>query len=520
MKTLARFAQFVIGLCLAGVVLLSLPAHAQLGQTVTNIAEITYDSGGGPVTVRTLPAEFVIEARRTPSTIEFFRYAPTAPDNFMARVRDSHYSPSGDLFGPFASVGPPVTAGGQTLDFSGDVPLVPADRYYAGELMVLRVIDRGQNGDPNAIETVIITLTTSTGDEIVLCLFESGPDTGEFYAWLPSTRSTTPINDPMITVAKESQLTATYTDPFDATEVSVDTALVDPFGRLFDALTGDLVDGATVTIVDAATGEPAEVFGIDGFSPYPSTLVTGGTVTDESGFVYDLEPGQFLFPLMAPGTYRLIIEPPAPYIFPSIASDFEGLNNAPFTIQDGSYGLDFVVDGSGPVSFDVPLDSSAELLVRKNTSMGSAAVGDFVTYSVTIENRDTTTARVRLQDDLPLGFRFVEGSARLAGNEVDDPEIAGNGRRLRFDLGLLPPGQTLQLNYVTTVTAGARNGDAINSAFAVDGNGEPVSNMAEAVVFIREDLLRSRLTIVGRVAEAACEADADWARELDGWRLC
>jgi len=515
MKILARFAQFVIGLCLAGVVLLSLPAHAQLGQTVTNIAEITYEDPNGPVIVRTLPAEFVIEARRTPSTIEFFRYAPNAPDHFMARIRDSHYSPGGDIAGPFSEVGPPLTAGGHTLDFSGDVPLVPADRYYAGELMVVRVIDRGQNGDPDAIETVSITLTASTGDSIVLCLFESGPDTGEFYAWLPSTSAPSQVNDPVINVANEATLKATYVDPFDSTDVAVDTALVDPFGRVFDALTGDLVDGATVSIVDAATGEPAEVFGIDGFSPYPSTLVTGGTVTDASGFVYDLEPGQFLFPLMAPGSYRLIIEPPAPYIFPSIASDFDGLNNAPFTIQPGSYGLDFVVDGSGPVTFDVPLDSSAELLVSKSTSMGSAAIGDFVTYSVTVENRDTTTARVRLQDDLPPGFRFVEGSARLAGVEVDNPEIADNGRRLRFDLGILPPGQTQQLNYVTTVTAGARNGDAINSAHAIDGNGEPVSNTAEAVVFVREDLLRSRLTIVGRVAEAACEADEDWARELD-----
>jgi uncharacterized repeat protein (TIGR01451 family) len=515
MKTLARFAQFVIGVCLAGVVLLSLPANAQLGQTVTNIAELSYDNGGDPVMVRTLPAEFMIEARRTPSTIEFFRYAPTAPDSFMARVHDSHYSPSGEIAGPFTPLGPPVTAGGQTLDFSSDVPLIPAERYYAGELMVVRVIDRGQNGDPNAIETVIITITASTGDEIVLCLFESGPDTGEFYAWLPSTRSQTPVDDPVISVARESELTATYTDPFDSTEVSVDTALVDPFGRLFDSLTGDLVDGATVTIVDAATGEPAEVFGVDGFSPYPSTLVTGGTVTDDSGLVYDLEPGQFLFPLMAPGTYRLIIEPTAPYIFPSIASDFGGLDNAPFTIQDGSYGLDFIVDGSGPVSFDVPLDSSAELLVRKSTSEGSAAVGDFVSYSVSVENRDTTTARVRLQDDLPLGFRYVEGSARLGSVAVEAPEIAGNGRQLHFDLGLLPPGQTLQLNYVATVTAGARNGEAINSAHAIDGRGNIVSNTAEAAIFIREDLLRSRLTIAGRVAEAACEADEDWARELE-----
>ena len=52
-------------------------------------------------------------------------------------------------------------------------------------------------------------------------------------------------------------MTATYIDVFDETEVSEDTALVDPYGVLFDSLTGRLIDDAIVTIVDAETLQPA-----------------------------------------------------------------------------------------------------------------------------------------------------------------------------------------------------------------------------------------------------------------------
>lgn len=515
MRTLARFAQFVIGMCLMGIVLLSLPAYAQLGQTVTNIAELSYDSPEGPVTVQTLPAAFMVEAVRTPSTIEFFRYAPSAPDVFQARIQNAEFSPSGDIAGPYVSVGAPTTAGGQTLDFSGDVPLVSADRYYAGELMVVRVTDQGQNGNAEAIETVTITVISSTGDSIILRLFESGPDTGEFYAYLPSTSANSAQNDGVITVRNSASLTATYTDPFDSTEVSVDTALVDPFGLVFDSLTGDLVDGVRVTLVDASTGLPAQVFGIDGFSAYPSTVESGGTVSDESGMVYNLDPGQYLFPLVAPGNYRVLVEPPEVYLFPSVAETFDGLENGPFTILEGSFGFNFTVEASGPVTFDVPLDSSAELLVSKSASTGAAAIGDLVTYTVTVENRDVTTARVRLEDFLPLGFRYAPGSARMGGNQMDEPDISANGRRLQFEAGLLAPGESIQINYVASITAGARLGQAINQARAIDGDGEIVSNTAESALFVQEELLRSRLTIVGRVAEAGCAADDDWARELE-----
>ena len=498
----------------------SLPAQAAapLGETVSNVAQVTYDHSSGPLTVDTNPADFMVVARPTPSTIEFFRYSPNAPDHFAARINGSDYSPSGGgEDASFIPIGAPVTSGGTELDFSGDVPLVAADTYFSSELMIVRVIDAGQNGDPGRIENLVITITSDSGDTITLRLYESGKDTGEFYGYVPSTAGASAANDRMLTAPKDSELTAKYVDVFDATEVSIDTALVDPFGRVFDSLTGELIDGAEVTIVDAATGQPAEVFGIDGFSAYPSTLVTGGTVTDESGLVYDLEPGEFLFPLMAPGDYRLEITPPTGYVYPSgFASDqFESRANAPFEIIGGSYGRSFTVLASGPLNFDVPLDTTRGLTVNKRAGQQNAAIGDFVSYSVTAENRSDATLPMIIRDELPRGLRYQSGSARVEGLEIDAPEISENGRRLIFDAGLIAPGASRTLTYVTAVGAGTPLGTAVNSAAAVNPLGRVLSNTAEAPLEIREDFLRSELTIVGRVVEDACDVDEDWARDIE-----
>ena len=493
-------------------------AHAAtLGARVDNVATVSFRNGPSAFTLTTPTASFTIEARRTPSNIEFFRVSPNAPDGISVQINGSEFSPSGGATpGDFTPIGPPVTVGGGIIDLSGPVILAPTEFYFTGELIFVRVIDLGQNGDPATIETLEADVTSDTGDTIRLRLFESGPDTGEFYAYLPSTGAAALVNDPELSVAQSTPLTATYTDPFVATDVSTDNAGVDPFGRLFDSVTGELINGAIVTIVDAATGQPADVFGVDGVSAYPSTITTGGTVTDASGLVYELEDGEFLFPIMFPGQYRLVIEPPAGYSAPSTAprDSFGALPNAPFIIVDASFGGAFILDGTGDVSFDVPLDPSSDIVITKETSTEVAAIGDFVRYVINIENTGANALPVTIEDTLPRGFRYQQGTARLDGVAVADPDIGANGLALSFNAGVVSSTSAVQLSYVTEIIPSAQNGEAVNQAIAVNGGGAPISNRAEAAIFIQEDLLRSRLTIVGRVAENACTPEDDWPREI------
>jgi len=515
---------------------MSAQATTPIGTEVSNIAEFSFDIDGREATLSTNEASFTIVARPTPSSIDFFRYAPRAPDGIAVTLHGSDYLVGGtfeNLPQPFQSGAPgaggmffqamsaPTTLGGAAIDTAGPVTLIPADTYIPGELLIIRITDPGQNGSPDVIETVIGEITSDSGDSVVLRFYESGPNTGQFFAYLPTSGTNSEPGDAVLGAPRDAQLTARYVDAFDAQEVSVDTALVDPYGRVFDSLTGELVDGARVTLINEATGQPAEVFGVDGVSAYPATVVTGGEVVDASGTVYPLEPGEYLFPLIAPGDYSLLVEPPATYAFPSVytAADFVALPTAPFDIADGSYGQPFHVDGSGVIILDVPLDGNKALTVNKQAGSRDAAIGDFITYSLTVDNDNDGSLPLIVKDWLPHAVRFQAGSAMLDGEQVADPEISSDGGELTFRGPRIQPGASHTFSYVVAIGAGApKEGEIVNRAMAVTPSGLPLSNTAEAAVRLREELFRSRLTLVGRVVEDACDVDDPWARSLEPGR--
>ena len=492
-------------------------AQTSTGTEIRNTATVSFNQGSGRLTLTTNEVVLVLEAARTSSTIEFFRFAPNSEDGITTMVNGSQFSPTGDLSGPFLGIGDPVSSNGLLLDLSGPVVLTPATRYLAGELMFVRVQDPGQNSSPSVIETLSVRVTASTGDEIVLRLFESGPDTGEFFAYIPSSPNPTPLNDNTLSTPDNTQLTATYTDSFDASDVSIDTAIIDPFSRVFDSITGELIDDVQVTIIDLDTGEPANVWGVDGVSSFPSTVTTGSTVSDSGGLQYPLGPGEFVFPVLEEGRYELQLVTPEGYVFASILTSgpFDTLENAPFRVISASFGEAFNVEELGPLNFDVPLDGVGELVVTKDTVSNVGAVGDFVPYTVNIENRNEAAVVLRVRDILPEGLRYQDGTARLNGVSIPNPDISPDGSTLIFDGGVIRSAESASLTYVALVSAGTPLGEAVNEAVALDGLGNTISNRAEAAIIIQEDLLRSTLTIIGRVAEEACRPDQEWARDID-----
>jgi len=182
---------------------LSDPAYASVGDTVTNIATVTYTAGGVEGELSTNPAIFTIRAPDITPTIEFFRHAPNAGDTISVAINGS----------------------GRIIDTSGPLPLTPAEVYLTGELMFVTVTDSSANQD-------------------------------------------TPQNDNQLTTGNNARMTATYVNIFTESEVVVDTALVDPSNFVFDSVTGEPIDGAVVTIINADTNEPARVYGVDGVSSF------------------------------------------------------------------------------------------------------------------------------------------------------------------------------------------------------------------------------------------------------------
>ena len=500
-------------------------AHAQddltarnYGAEVVNIATMTRTVDGEERTVATNAAVFVIRPPQTPATIEFFRHSPTATDPIIRAVNGSDYSPSGNLDGPFSSIGPSVTAGGNTIDLSSPIPLIPASAYLAGELMFVRVSDTGQNQDSTTVETVVITITAGNGDVITLRLYETGPDTGEFFAYLPSTAGLSDKNDNVISAGGNTQLTATYINLMDQTDVVVDTAILNPLNRVFSSVDGESIENALVTLINVDTGERAVVYGVDGFSSFPSEVMSGNDYSDESGLLYDNNEGEFRFPVVDPGNYRIEVVPPEGFNFSTVLQISElssFIKNGEFVVTDASLGETFTITERGPIRFDIPLDPESELVVTKTADRNTADVGDYINYTVTVQNAGVATAPIRLYDTLPIGFRYVAGTSRVEAIRSDDPNVSDDATLLTFDMNNLAPGETITLDYALLVGPGAHMGDAVNEAVVRDATFSPTSNTARAKVTLREDLLRSTSTIIGRVTEQSCDGDADWARPID-----
>ena len=487
------------------------------GTDVINVASVSYDVGGQTENIATNRAVFTIRPAASPAVIEFFRHAPTAPSPIMRSINGSDYSPSGNLSGEFTPVGDPVTTGGDLVKLNSEIPLIPATTYLAGELMFVRVTDTGQNLDSGAIDTLNITVSADTGDIIVLRLYESSPDSGEFWAYVPSTTGDKIDNDNELTVGSNTQLTARYIDTFDSTDVTVDTALVNPLNRVFSSVSGELIDGATITLIDLNTNIEATVRGVDGFSTFPAEVISGEEVRDTGGLTYEMGAGEFRYPMVEAGNYAVRVDPPEGYRFSSVmpAESFMQFADGSFVITDASFGENFNFSEEGPLRFDIPLDPDTDLVLNKTADRSYGDVGDFVNYTVTVENRGLATAPVMLYDTLPVGFRYVAGTSRVEQAFIENPQISDNATLLTFPMGLIAPGETITLDYALEIGPGAPMGDAVNEAVVRDNAGEQLSNISRAAVKLREDLFRTRSTIVGRISEKSCEGEQDWAREIE-----
>jgi uncharacterized repeat protein (TIGR01451 family) len=480
------------------------------GTIISNVATATYAPGptGSAVIVMSPVASVTTVISRTHAVIEYLQFVPAVPGAQLIPILPTAYSPGGNLNGPYAPVGAPVPAGSTIpLDLTRPVPLIPPTQYHAGEPVFIRLTDGDQNNDPAVAETVVVTIRDDkTGDTEVLRLTETGPNTGVFLGYVQSSIQPAVANNGLLSLVNDSNVITSYVDSSDPADTTTVSALVDPYGIVFNSVTGQPVDGAIVTLVNIATGGPATVYGDDGIATFPSTLTTGGTAADSGGRVYSMSPGGYRFPFINPGRYRLDVMPPAGYRSPSTAATtaLQALPGAPFAIADpGSRSEEFIVNAGPAIRIDIPVDPvSTRLYLVKSAVKQTAAIGDFVPYSLTVENIDTSAPvpAVTIVDRLPNGFRYRKGSTRLSSSPVPDPAISEDGRSLTFAVGDLGAAAKADITYVAEVGAGASLGKAVNTAMA-HGDLGAVSNTATATVVVTEDLFGSKTTIVGRVLD-------------------
>ncbi|MDH5710362.1 MAG: OmpA family protein [Gammaproteobacteria bacterium] len=484
------------------------------GTGINNTAIATFDVGGPVLSINSNTVSITSTIISTPSTVTFYQYDPTGAGVLNQPV-PTQYATSGPPGSGFVISPNPVIPlpglGATTLDPNAPISMNPVDAYHAGEPIFILLEDRDQNLNPGIQETIIVTVTSSTGDQEELILTETGVDTGQFIGFVQSTTNAVSQYDGALSIGADAQVTVNYVDQYDGTDSSAASTLVDPYGHVFNSATGDVIDDITVTLLDGV-GNPAIVYGDDGISSYPNTVVTGSTVTDGSGTVYNFPAGSYRFPMLAPGDYQIVLSVPASLRAPSLETiaNLQALPGAPYALDaNASFGQVFTLLPGLPLNIDIPVDAViSHLVLNKIASKAQASIGDFVQYTLTLENIDTLTIsnNIVVTDVLPKGFRYQAGSVRIKGAVTAEPMIALNGRELQFSVGTLLPGNTLEVKYIAEVGAGTKNGDAINTAIAVDDL-SVASNTAMASVQIYEDLIKSHSFIVGKVFNAECSDD-------------
>ncbi len=492
------------------------------GTIISNTALAEWDSGPQRLSRPSNPVDILVEAPPpSPPRIDLYHFAnpPGATQENLP---------------PTVCVG---SGGNQPVELQGvysgistsPASLMPATAIRAGEPLVIALEHAAANTDSGAIDSFEVTITTANGDEERIILTETGVNSGRFLGMInTSAIPPDPVKrDCVLSVNPGDQLSVDFDDSRSGNDIGGGTVeiLIDPFGLAFDSGDGAPVNGTRVTIVEAVSGQPAEVFGDDGVSAFPSTIVAGSTVTDSSGQIYDFSAGFYRFPFLRPGDYRLIVEPPAPYTHPSVATPNEiALLTRPdggrFVIADGSYGGIITLLDPAPVRIDIPLDRpGGALQISKVTSTQQAMPGDVVQYRVEVRNPDAirNSGPVTVTDQLPPAMRLRQNSVRYQGNSVT-PTVAPNGQNFSVLLPPLAGGETGLLTYLAEVRQDARPGDAINLASARDNRGA-TSDTVDASVRITRDGISERFTIIGRVTEGGCLVDPREAKGIAGVRV-
>lgn len=287
----------------------------------------------------------------------------------------------------------------------------------------------------------VVTLMVETnpdGDREYIQAIETGPNTGIFRTGALDTALAPPVlkQDGILQGSMRSLATASA----DCDPAVEDKITIAPSGFLFLSTTNETMAGVTINLLDE------------------SGQIVQSTVTATDGS-FELIP-------LDGGMYTLDVQLPTGYVAPSVRRTFPGFGRR--IELDASYSLPFSISAAGvPLSFDVPVDPdmNGSFAVDKTASRDTASIGEAVQYSIEIRNASPIAIdAVEVEDILPPGLTYLEGSSRLDGVTLSDP--SANGRTLTFDVGLMRPNTTKELIYTAKVNTLAQHGDVQNLAFA------------------------------------------------------
>ncbi len=290
---------------------------------------------------------------------------------------------------------------------------------------------------------------------------------------------------------------------------------MDPSGIIYDSISREPVEGATVTLI-----EP------DGTPPVPENYLGDGQqgqVTGSDGFYrFDLDfnqasAGKYEIKVTSPEGYSnktpsIIIEPaldPEKEAYDPTyeANPFEVVDvvTAPVIGEDTTYYLAFDLEAGDPniLNNHIPVDpNNAEILtVSKTANKRKVTIGDFVTYQIEVSNDSGQRIdSFTIYDKIPAGFKYVEGSATIKEDGGNKESIETSGERLiNWSQLELNNDQSLTITYTLVVGTGVvKNQEYTNKAY-VKKEDILISNIAEASVLITVDPILEGSGVIGKV---------------------
>ncbi len=491
-------------LCLVAV----LCGNQALAQTITNTAYASWPVGGQVMTVASNAVSF--DEKIIPVTVTTYLASQNGSTTLTYLAPQCKVTTAS----PASALAPRVNGQSQPAGMASTT-VIPASAVSIGEVFYFTVSMPQANLDPAAIDHITVILTTSSGDRETLVISETAADTGIFAGSIATAAiPPQPVSgDCALSVASGDVITVQPEFPGNiiAPVTAKVAVLADPEGVVFSSDDGTPVDGASVSIVDAATGKPATVYAADGATPWPATVQSGKVVTDGAGVGHALQPGAYSFPRLPTGTYRIVVQPPAPYVAPSrlSAGQLAGLkrpDGTPLNLSPASWGQPFTITGSESVKVDVPVDHPVTpARITKAASVAEAQPGDLVVYSVTVTNPDATHSLrgLTLVDRPSALLRLRKGSVRIDGADAGNAaQFAPDGTLMTLGLGTLAPGAVHVVTYSAQVRANAGTDRAENTATITDVTGTSAS--ASALVRVIEDGLTARMTLVGEITDRGC----------------
>lgn len=143
------------------------------------------------------------------------------------------------------------------------------------------------------------------------------------------------------------------------------------------------------------------------------------------------------------------------------------------------------------------------LQVTKQAVRRIVEVGDVAHYAIRITNlsNETSAHDITVEDNIPLGFKYIAGSSFNEKENILDPTI--NHRELIWHLAdSISPKGSVQLTYRLVVGAGALDGDGINKAQAIGKTPAGItisSDIAQERVEIKKGIFTDRGFVIGKV---------------------